>query len=70
MTRLRCCFCESGVALAPNAAVGGDKHSLDPVKKADSNDITYAAGALLSLLEMLALDAYRHDVFWRTKNAE
>ena len=53
---------ESGVALAPNAAVRGHKHSPDPVKKANRNDITYAAGALLSLLEMLALDAYRHDV--------
>ena len=53
---------ESGVALAPNAAVRGHKHSPDLVKKANMNDITYAAGALLSLLEMLALDAYRHDV--------
>ena len=53
---------ESGVALAPNASVTGHKHSPDSVKKANRNDITYAAGALLSLLEMLALDAYRHDV--------
>ena len=53
---------DSGVALAANAAVRGHKHSPDPVNKADSNDITYAAGAILSMLEMLALDAYRHDV--------
>ena len=53
---------ESGVALAPNAGVRGHKYSPDSVKKANRNDITYAAGALLSLLEMLALDAYRHDV--------
>ena len=53
---------ESGLALAPNAAFRGHKYCPDSVKKASRNDITYAAGALLSLLEMLALDAYRHDV--------
>ncbi len=53
---------ESGLALAPNASFRGHKYCPDPVKKASRNDITYAAGALLSLLEMLALEAYRHDV--------
>ena len=50
---------EEGVALAPNAAPRGQHH---PADATDAGDIAYAAGALLSLLEMLSLDAYRHDV--------
>ena len=50
---------EKGEALAPNAAPRGQHH---PADAASAGDIAYAAGALLSLLEMLSLDAYRHDV--------
>ena len=53
---------EDGVALAPGAALCGHQHRAGPVKGASDGDITYAAGALLSLLEMLSLDAYLHDV--------
>ena len=53
---------EDGVALAPDATLCGHPHRADPVKGACGGDITYAAGALLSLLEMLSLEAYRHDV--------
>ena len=53
---------EDGVALAPDAALRGHQHRAGPVKGASGGDITYPAGALLSLLEMLSLDAYRHDV--------
>jgi CRP-like cAMP-binding protein len=53
---------EEGEALAPNAALRGQHH---PADAAGAGDIAYAAGALLSLLEMLSLDAYRHDVLAR-----
>ena len=53
---------EEGAALAPNAALRGQHHRADA---AGAGDIAYAAGALLSLLEMLSLDAYRHDVLAR-----
>ena len=53
---------EEGEALAPNAAPRGQHH---PADAASAGDIAYAAGALLSLLEMLSLDAYRHDVLAR-----
>ena len=53
---------EDGVALAPDAALHDHLHRADPAKGASGGDITYAAGALLSMLEMLSLDAYRHDV--------
>ncbi len=53
---------ESGVALASDAAGRGHKHPTDLAKKASGSDITYVAGALLSLLELLSLDTYRHDV--------
>ena len=53
---------EEGAALAPNAALRGQHH---PADAAGAGDIAYAAGALLSLLEMLSLDAYRHDVLAR-----
>ena len=53
---------EDGVALAQDAALCGHQQCADPAKGASGGDITYAAGALLSLLEMLSLDAYRHDV--------
>ena len=53
---------EEGEALAPNAAPRGQHH---PADTAGAGDIAYAAGALLSLLEMLSLDAYRHDVLAR-----
>jgi CRP-like cAMP-binding protein len=50
---------ESGVAEARGAAIW-------PIKPAQpaapSPDIRYEAGALLSMLEMLSLDAYRNDV--------
>ena len=53
---------EEGEALTLNAAPRGQHHPLDA---ASAGDIAYAAGALLSLLEMLSLDAYRHDVLAR-----
>ena len=53
---------EEGEALAPNAARRGQHH---PADAAGADDVAYAAGALLSLLEMLSLDAYRHDVLAR-----
>ncbi len=53
---------EEGEALAPNAARCGQHH---PADAAGAGNIAYAAGALLSLLEMLSLDAYRHDVLAR-----
>jgi len=53
---------EDGVAEAPHAA-------LNPRAPADgcgnSGTIRYEAGSLLSLLEMLALEHYRHDVLAR-----
>ena len=53
---------KEGEALAPNAAPRGQHY---PADAAGAGDIAYAAGALLSLLEMLSLDAYRHDVLAR-----
>ena len=56
---------EEGLALAPNAALRNQLQPIDKAKTADEVDITYKAGALLSLLEMLSLEAYRHDVLAR-----
>ena len=53
---------EEGEALAPNAALRGQHH---PADAAGAGDVAYTAGALLSMLEMLSLDAYRHDVLAR-----
>tara|TARA_B100001057_G_scaffold434546_1_gene464256 strand:- start:402 stop:821 length:420 start_codon:yes stop_codon:yes gene_type:complete len=53
---------EKGVALAPNAALLNQPQHTDKTKIVGNNDVTYRAGALLSLLEMLSLNVYRHDV--------
>ena len=53
---------EQGVALAPNTSLRNQSQPINIAKIACDNGNTYVAGALLSLLEMLSLDAYRHDV--------
>ena len=54
---------EQGLALAPKAALRNQLQPIDTAKIAGDVDITYKAGALISLLEMLSLETYRHDVF-------
>ncbi len=53
---------DQGVALAPNDSLRNQPPPINIAKIACDNGNTYRAGALLSLLEMLSLDAYRHDV--------
>jgi len=53
---------EYGVALAPNAALHNQIQPNDTAKVSTDNEMIYRTGALLSLLEMLSLDVYRHDV--------
>ena len=53
---------EHGVALAPNAALDNQTRPNDTAKVSTENDMIYRTGALISLLEMLSLNVYRHDV--------
>ncbi len=54
---------EDGVALAPKASLSNQQQPKNIAKRGLADDIIYKAGTLLSLLEMLSLEAYRHDVF-------
>ena len=55
-----CCFCEDGVALAPDAALCGHHHRADPAK-GRGGDITMRQ-ALCCPAGNAVTRAYRHDV--------
>lgn len=57
---------EDGVALAQNPSpLRCNQNSTDSKQAVRGGDVFYNAGSLLSLLEMLSLDTYRHDVLTR-----